>query len=714
MTPLEMFRYVVKTITDFLKLLYCFAVSMAVLHLAVSFMSYQFLASFLYCDKVNYYDPLNCLGMLTLWGTAELTLASTALAYAVWKWCTAPPALTFSPDDAERLERDQIRRGRFGSNESLVKEFMSWAGTAESYKEDSPYVTMTSPSWQFSVWRAQGGDKKTLVGHGCRISGHLVVNYHVLSTAPQDQLYLAIIRPGKETVVQSMATFVFTELLPDICVCPIASLKGVQFTGLKEARVKHVQGFQPAYIATDFPDNNASTAAVINHPEAWGMLQYKGSTRPGFSGATYVHGSSLFGIHCHGGLQNVGYSASYVALKLKNNESSDYFALQAMLNSSRDRDYQSHRVNPDEYEIRYQGRYFIIEADEYMDLEDQYGDASEHVSRGKKSWRQRHDWENAIPLPPSEMREVSTQTVEFENAPQLGDGFAIQQLTHRVDLMQLRVDSEREHRLEFRQEVERFFSNIELRVSALEYKMDRYLEDYNNYSSDDDIEGIYPPGAVFENAPSTPPPPEQFEDIPPPIFEEPAQEQPAPNSNSPTQVIMGGATSDGQGPIVSQAPSQNPDHSLHSQMASLISGLQQQQQQSELALRSIRDILEQQTAVLSRLTPESNSRQRRGSASVTAPATQAANRSSRRTRGRGSRQPGGSIGRGQPDSVSSPTTNRSETRSAGMASASRTGPTGRSSNSSPPAALTPSQQAAAAALKRNRGAQPAPQTSSSS
>ncbi|APG75851.1 hypothetical protein 1 [Hubei sobemo-like virus 5] len=730
MTPVEMFKFVIKTISDFLKLLYFTAVSMAVLHLLIAFSSYQFLTSYWLCEPKNrsYYEPLNCLGMLTYWGFGEVLLFATFIAYCLLAWFNSPPRLTFSPEDAERLERDRARRGAYGSNEALVREFMAWAGTPESYKEDSPYVSMTPPSWQFSVWRAQTEAKKTLIGHGCRINGHLVINYHVLNTAPLDQLYLAIIRPGKETVVQSLATFQFSELLPDICVCPIAQLKGIQLTGLKEAKVKHVQGFQPAYIATDFPDNNASTAAVINHPEAWGMLQYKGSTRPGFSGATYVHGSSLFGIHCHGGIQNVGYSASYIALKLKNNESSDYYALQAMLRSSRDRDYQSQRVNPDEFEIRFQGRYFIIETEEYQELEDNYGDGSDfHPRSKKKAWRNRQDWENntafdpmllpwennnVSPSSPSQQppstTEIATQTeMEWENAPVFDDGFRIQQLTARVDALMAQCDSEREQRLALRQQCEREWANTTMWIEALNDKIMRLWDrELGLESEDEDDPRELFPGVVFENADPEPTVPE--------IEITEVVEPEAPNANSPTQNTMGGATSGMQEPTSSHPPSPNQAHLSTSQMDSLISGLQQHQQQSARALQSIQSILAQQTALLSRLTPENHSSQERGSGSGTAPVTRRGNRWSRRTRRPGSRQPGASTGPEQQASAPSRVTQPSRTRLDGTASASPTVRTGRSSSNSSQPALTPSQRAAAAALRRNPRVQPAQQTSSSS
>lgn len=243
----------------------------------------------------------------------------------------------------------------------------------ESYVDKSPYVYMQCPAWQASIWRITSNSKR-LVGHANKISGHIVTAWHVLQEIPNDELFLVIIRPGRKDVIVPITSFVFEQLLDDLVAAPILSGKGYTLTGLKDAPIKHVDGVQPACIATDYDDAVASVANVRNHTEAWGMVVYDGSTRGGFSGASYFHGNACYGIHTHGGVQNVGYAASYVAMRLKHRESSDYLALANMLQYSRDRRFQARRVAPDEMEVQFAGRYFRIDADEYGEIEDQYGE----------------------------------------------------------------------------------------------------------------------------------------------------------------------------------------------------------------------------------------------------------------------------------------------------------------------------------------------------
>lgn len=381
----------VKTVIEFVKLCLVTAIILAALHLAVAFTSFQLFNHLWTCSPIDqkWYHPLDCFGQLMAIGLAEIVVVAFGIAWVIralvnWR----PPPKFHSVDDIRAVPTPPPRTPSPPTDSSDVE--------PESYKEASPFIVLAPAPWQASIWSTRDG-KRTLLGHANRIAGHLVTNFHVLQAASVDTLDLVVLRPGKEAYITPLNQFQF-ELVQDCDDIVAADLSKVKaaIPGLKEASIKHVHGFQPVYIATDFPENNASSSGLRNHPESWGMVVYEGSTRPGFSGAGYCHGNSLFGIHSHGGIHNVGYSASYVALKIKKPESSDYYALRDMLDRSRDKNYTTRRAhNPDEIEVQFQGRYFIIEDVEYQELEDEYGyqDGRQQRHQKRKEWRRRQEWE---------------------------------------------------------------------------------------------------------------------------------------------------------------------------------------------------------------------------------------------------------------------------------------------------------------------------------
>lgn len=280
----------------------------------------------------------------------------------------------------------------------------------EAYRPENPYVALASPSWQVSLW-ARVGERYTLIGHANRMANHLVANWHVLNVAPLDTIYVTVLRPGKEIVRVPAALLNWQTVVGDIAAASLDEAK-IILPGVTNAKVRHVSGKEALQIATDFPTSNGSNGLAENHPDVWGMLSFTGSTRPGFSGASYYAGKSMYGIHTYGGIENQGYSASYVQNHLKRMESSDYLALLDMLERSDDRRYKARKVDPERVEVLYDGRYYFIEPNEFNDLEDRYEledyETGAHKPRQRRRRRTSHS---------SSISEDSYEQVDFECAP---------------------------------------------------------------------------------------------------------------------------------------------------------------------------------------------------------------------------------------------------------------------------------------------------------
>lgn len=611
----------------------------------------------------------------------------------------------------------------------------------ESFVDKSPYVEMTPPAWQASIWRIKDGTRR-LVGHANKISGHIVTNWHVLAEVPVDELFLVIMRRGKQEVVVPIGYFAFTSILDDIVAAPIVSGRGYTLTGLKDMPIKHIQGYQPACIATDFPDTNASVAGVKNHPEAWGMVVYEGSTRGGFSGASYFHGNAGYGVHSHGGVHNVGYAASYIAMKLKHNESSDFYALSHMLETSRDRRYRARRVSPDEYEVEYGGRYFRIENEEFMEIEDQYAEEFNWRHRGRRQPREEHEYHgkgrrdrdhyrrygesNKDLEPPVSWLEQQVHSKNHvpEFNPQIADRHASIPIELQFDAL---VDEVRRARQSYEQcnqvigeqviwlidQVEELKDQMEnvvavvdrlppiyesAKSSQVEAKVETVRDQLPHFTEEE--LRAYAKVAAFKN--------------PQPAVEVPAVApvESAPENATAPPSTMGGSnlTSEPPTDCPPTSPPQDPLQTLLKEFNS--SGREWTERLLDRVLKPIQNTLVEQRKLLSTLVPERNSNLGRGSNSGTERSTPPARWSRPRPRRSGSPRQRPSTLRDRPDSAPILDIRRSETRSGGTGSGSQTGPTGNPSNSKslPASKLSP---AGAAAVARET-ARPVPTTSNSS
>nr|QRW42890.1 hypothetical protein [Nufsystermes virus] len=261
----------------------------------------------------------------------------------------------------------------------------------ESAKPDSPYFVAAIPKCQFAVWL-----DNQLLGHGWRYKGerkdYFVCPTHVLSERTLSTIRVQERRDGKivtlsETPVSAVE---WKEVGPDLSVG-----KAIPLAGLKGAKVVPYAGKPLAVIST----SHANQPASIGHctHDAFGYLEYHGSTRPGFSGAVYCVGGSVVGMHMGGGLQNLGFATSYIVNSLENNEDSEEAVLRRMLRNARDADWEYATTgDPDEMQIRLYGKYYRVSKEVFSQLmaelepdDDGYISPTEGGPRGRRAKRRR-------------------------------------------------------------------------------------------------------------------------------------------------------------------------------------------------------------------------------------------------------------------------------------------------------------------------------------
>jgi hypothetical protein len=135
-----------------------------------------------------------------------------------------------------------------------------------------------------------------------------------------------------------------------------------EFPFMPTAVVKAIYQPQAAKIATSFPQDNASIGTI--EPFKFGLLSYQGSTRGGFSGATYVVGGKVVAMHLAGGVTNLAYAATYIANLAKKNEDSSDEVLQRMMSGEEEIEYDE--VTPDEVQVHFRGQYYMYDRDDFF------------------------------------------------------------------------------------------------------------------------------------------------------------------------------------------------------------------------------------------------------------------------------------------------------------------------------------------------------------
>lgn len=250
----------------------------------------------------------------------------------------------------------------------------------ESFRSDSPYFNSAQPSSQFSVWSVDD-DTRTLLGHGVRLDDYLVVPTHVINSV--GAVHIVSCRVDKNGVERRECVakdeLVWRELCFDVSYCALPAKLGAH---LQKARVGPVHGKVFCEIATAFDKDNSSGSYL--EKAGFGMLEYHGSTRPGFSGAVYKCNGSVVAMHLGGGVQNLAVSLSYVMNLLKHPESSEAAALERILRSANREDWEYAATgDPDQLQVYAGGRYYVIdreefyqmmESNDYEDVGDEYQD----------------------------------------------------------------------------------------------------------------------------------------------------------------------------------------------------------------------------------------------------------------------------------------------------------------------------------------------------
>ncbi|APG75746.1 hypothetical protein 1 [Shuangao sobemo-like virus 2] len=250
------------------------------------------------------------------------------------------------------------------SQESLV------AGSAE--------MPALEPACQVAI--AFESPDGTLVKVGSGVRGLVGCN-HVLFTAAHNLSFeqpLWLIKGSKQVRLGDYSPI---PLAADAALLLVPE-KTFGLLGVKVANFSPLPGKSVAVSVTGLAGKGTTgiLSPVVNPHHGIGHVTYAATTAGGYSGAPYVSGSQVYGIHIHGGMRNGGFEILYlyalakIALEYTEEDTEDAF-MERLFNSD-DPDYYVQEVG-DKVIVRVHGNshYHVVDAKKFRDYEARWENA---------------------------------------------------------------------------------------------------------------------------------------------------------------------------------------------------------------------------------------------------------------------------------------------------------------------------------------------------
>lgn len=296
---------------------------------------------------------------LKLAGVAAATLGTAYVSYkayqraavackAVKRWWLGPIRVAPAPQQS--------------TMDAAVGSFKS-----ESAMPGSEEVILTPAACSAAVGYEQD-NRFYVVGCATRIDQWLVIPDHVRAAALAKQLVLRRIGDNKTVGyaldVATLETFQMIDT--DLQAAPMSEAEFSRI-GLKKMTVTpSLDEVHGAFVQICGPYGKGTTGNLSHH-NVFGKTQYTGSTFEGYSGAPYMAGRLIAGVHLHGGAFNGGYSASYVLCMLKyhfkitDEDTAEW--LETYVKDKRNVTWDNSYLDDEDVRVRVGGRYHVVKRD---------------------------------------------------------------------------------------------------------------------------------------------------------------------------------------------------------------------------------------------------------------------------------------------------------------------------------------------------------------
>lgn len=215
------------------------------------------------------------------------------------------------------------------------------------------------PQFQCEVFGAVGGTKFYPLGQAFWVDQGLITAAHVV----YDVDSIMLVREGIELIV-GKDDFVFLD--GDIALYNISQSETAKL-GLCKAKLSQDAVIGKSGLMASVVAFGQRSTGFLGEYEQFGYCTYGGSTLKGFSGAPYYLNKTVFGMHLGGNISNLGYESAYIRSILKpsktivgSQESSDEWLIEQAQRSMKF-EYQRSPYDPDEYRVKMNGRYHMVD-----------------------------------------------------------------------------------------------------------------------------------------------------------------------------------------------------------------------------------------------------------------------------------------------------------------------------------------------------------------
>nr|QVG74724.1 hypothetical protein [Virus sp.] len=151
------------------------------------------------------------------------------------------------------------------------------------------------------------------------------------------------------------------------------------------------------------PTNASAGTLTGASKKCFGMVEYDGSTRPGFSGSVYVWGDRVVGMHTCGGGINFGFAAAWIQAHLVRKEATADQILRKIFDSHEDFELDT-TGDPSVVQVHYRGQFTLIERDDYDRIAADY------------------EWSDDVAKPRKRKRPIKEARLFVEAEPEAGPG----------------------------------------------------------------------------------------------------------------------------------------------------------------------------------------------------------------------------------------------------------------------------------------------------
>jgi len=213
------------------------------------------------------------------------------------------------------------------------------------------------PKVQVPVYAVDGDGKLTkYLGVAVRILDWLVVPTHVIVSEETVAMLSMATDPPIPYKFEAKS---FEGIEGDLSAMRMAE-KDFSKLGMTKANLATMEGDSMVSVMSASKDPEVSFGTLLHDTKVFGGVLFRGSTKGGFSGAAYMIGKQLAGIHLGGGVVNYGMSATYIASLLQKTEATAEW-LDRIRRKAGPLKYQRSKFNPDEAIVYVNGRYQVVD-----------------------------------------------------------------------------------------------------------------------------------------------------------------------------------------------------------------------------------------------------------------------------------------------------------------------------------------------------------------